>query len=247
MPEKETKFFKLTKAKVAVITAILSMAVAFSTKDYIWGKFHWNTLEYAFPNFEVLELKRTVDLTQWTPAISKNADDLSGKAIFTDWYTLRKIRDEGNEFCIIATSSGSDPKFTSQTHSITQKPLALKFQWWGIIKNQELAILDVSKEATNKPFKANFQSVRYGGFADTLVNWCSAGIFQPTQKLVFSVDFPKNKMGRRFKFSASFFYNRDNFKVIDDSSLHYKIDSTSLTWTVNNPIIGNAYRIDWDW
>jgi len=247
MAEKASGFFKLTKGKVAVITAVLSVAVAFSTKDYIWGKFHWNTLQTAFPNFEVLEVKRTVDLSQWTPTVSKNSTDLTGKAIFTDWFTVRKIREEGNEFCELATSSGSDPKFTSQTHAVIQKPIDLKLVWWGIIKNQDLAILDVSKETINKPFQANFESVRYQGFTDTIVNWCSISIFHATEKVEFSVKFPKNKMGSRFRFSSSFFYNRDDFHVVESSSANYKVDSNAITWRIDNPIIGKAYRIDWDW
>jgi hypothetical protein len=247
MPERPNGFFKITKFKVVVLTAVLSVAVAFSTKDFIWEKFHWNVLKNAFPNFEVLEARRTVDLTQWTPTNPKNPDELSGKAIFTDWYTVRKIRDEGKEFCILATSSGSDPRFTSQTHPVTQKPIDRKFEWWGVIKNQDIAILDVSKEHVNQPFRANFESVRYQGFADTNTNWCSIGVFHPTQKLVLHIDFPKKKMGRRFVFSSSFFYNRDDFRVIEGSTAHYTTDSTSLTWTVDNPVVGNAYRIDWDW
>ncbi len=247
MTEKGSGFSKSNTIIVVVITAIISVAVSLGVKDFIWSKFHWNTLERAFPNFLVLEAKRTVDLTKWTPTISKNPDDLSGKAIFSDWYTVKKIRDEGNEFCILATSSGSDPKFTSQSHPIVQKSIDLKFEWWGIIKNQELAILDVSREMIDKQFQANIQSVRYQGFTDTVTNWCSMGILLPTQRMVLRIDFPKNKMGRRFRFSTSFFYNRDDFRVIDGQALHYQTDSTSLIWTVDNPIAGNAYRVDWDW
>lgn len=243
-------FLKSNQARGIILTAILSLVVGFLSKDYISsfvGKTNWSKLGTAFPNFEVIEFKRTVNLTEWTPTTTDNDDELTGKSTFDDNFLVRKIRSEGNDFCITSASSGSDPKFTSQTHTIDQKPIDIKFIDMPFLKNQVLAILDVSKEKINSSFLANIRSVRYRGFKDEKANWCSVGIWHSTQKLFYRVDFPKGKMGNTFSFSTSFFYNRNNFQRILPDSSHLIIKDNSLTWIVDHPITGNAYRIDWNW
>lgn len=243
-------FLKSNEARAIILTAILSLVAGFFSKDIIYdltGKISWTKLGSAFPNFEVIEFKRTVDLREWTPTVTDNEDELSGKAIYDDNFIVRKIRDEGKDFCLTAGSSGSNPDFTSQTHKIKQTSIDMKLEGWPNLKNQALAILDVSKEKSNTTFPANIRSVRYRGFKDEKANWCSVGIWHSTRKLVYHIDFPKGKMGNSFSYSTSFFYDRNNFQKLQPDSSHLSIDSTSLTWTVENPIIGNAYRIDWNW
>lgn len=252
--EKEKKslwsFLKSNEARAILLTALLSLVAGFLSKDIIYdltGKVSWTKLGSAFPNFEVIEFKRTVDLREWTPTFTDNENDVSGKAIYDDNFIVRKIRDEGKDFCITAGSSGSNPDFTSQTHKIKQTAIDMKLEGWPNLKNQVLAILDVSKEKSNTIFPANIHSVRCRGFKDVNANWCSVGIWHSTQKLVYHIDFPKGKMGNSFSYSTSFFYDRNNFQKLQPDSLHLVIDSNSLTWTVEHPIIGNAYRIDWNW
>jgi hypothetical protein len=243
-------FLKSNQARGIVLASLLSLLVGFLSKDYIndfFGKASWNKLGSAFANFEVIEVKKTVDLTEWTPTLTANEDELSGKSIYDDQYQIRKIRDEGKDFCVTAGSSGSEPKFTSQTHHITQTPIEIKLEGWPNLKKQVLAILDVEDEKTNTIFSANIRSVRYRGFADPKANWCSIGIWHPTRKLTYRVLFPKNKMGNTFVFSTSFFYDRNNQQKLNPDSTHLTIDSTSITWTIDQPIIGNAYRIGWNW
>jgi predicted RNA-binding protein len=243
-------FFRSNEARAIILTAILSLVAGFFSKDFIYdltGKVSWSKLGSSFPNFEVIEFKRTVDLREWTPTVTDNENDLSGKAIYDDNFIVRKIRDEGKDFCLTAGSSGSNPDFTSHTHKIKQTSIDMHLEGWPNLKNQALAILDVSKEKSNSTFPANIRSVRYRGFKDEKANWCSVGIWHSTQKLVYRVDFPKGKMGNSFSFSTSFFYVRNNFQKLHPDSSHLTIDSTSLTWTVEHPIIGNAYRIDWNW
>lgn len=243
-------FLKSNEARAILLTAFLSLVIGFISKDVFYGltgKASWSKLGSAFPNFEVLEFKRTVDLREWTPTTTDNEDELSGRVTYDDNFKVRKIRDEGNEFCLTAGSSGSDPLFTSQTHSIKQTPIEMKLEGWPNLKNQVLAILDVSKEKSNTTFMANIRSVRYRGFKDPKANWCSVGIWHATQKLIYYVEFPKGKMGNTFSFSTSFFHDRNNFQKLQPDSAHLAIDSTSITWTIERPIIGNAYRIDWNW
>lgn len=240
-------FFKSNQARGIVLTALLGLFAGISSKDFIYDKISWSKIGSAFPNFEVVEFKRYVDLREWTPTLTDNENDLSGKAIYDDNFIVRKIRDEGKDFCLTAGSSGSNPDFTSQTHKIKQTAIDMKLEGWPNLKNQVLAILDVSKEKSNTTFKANIRSVRYRGFKDMKANWCSVGIWHSTQKLIYHVDFPKGKMGNSFSYSTSFFYDRNNFQKIQPDNLHIAIDSTSLTWTIEHPIIGNAYRIDWNW
>lgn len=240
-------FFQTNQAKGIILTSFLGLIVGITSKDLIFDKISWRELGSAFPNFEVVEFKRIVDLSQWTPTKTDNLDDLSGKAIFDDHILVRKIRDEGEDFCLTSGSSGSNPEFTSQTHKIKQTSIEMKLEGWPNLKNQALAILDVSKEKSNTIFPVNIRSVRYRGFKDERANWCSVGVWHMTKELIFQVKFPKGKMGSSFSYSTSFFYDRNNFEKLHPSNTHLIIDSTSLTWRVDYPIIGNAYRLDWNW
>lgn len=243
-------FLKSNEARTIMLTAVLSLVVGFFSKDFIYelkGKVSWTKLGSAFPNFEVIEFQRTVDLSQWTPTLTDNKDDKSGKSVYDDNLILRKIRDEGKDFCLTAGSSGSNPIFTSQTHPIKQTSIDMKLEGWPKYDNQVLAILDVSNEKSNTSFPVNIRSIRYRGFKALKANDCSIGIWHSTQKLIYRVIFPKGKMGNSFVFSTSFFYDREKPETLKPDTAHLTIDSTSLTWTVDHPIIGNSYQIKWNW
>ncbi len=243
-------FLKTNAARAIILTAVVSLVTGFLSKDLfskISGRVKWTDLGSPFPNFEVITQEKTVDLTEWTPSGTSDATDHTGKATFNDAFMLRKLRDEGKYFCVTAASTGSMPLFTSQSHQIKQNAIDMKIEGMPNIKNQAIAALDVTEEKVNKEFKADIHSIRYRGFTDEKANWCSTGIWHSTRQLVYKVKFPKDKMGNSFSFKTSFFYDRNCYQTLQPDSAHVKIDANSISWIIDKPIIGNAYRLDWNW
>lgn len=246
-------FLGSKEARLTILVGVVGLLTGFITKELLPGilgprELKWSDLGGAFANFEVVDHERVVDLRAWTPTVPGDTVTLDGKALFINNLIVRKVRDEGLRFCLTGASSGSNPLVTSSTHDVTQQNIDMRLTGWPNLKNQVIGIATIPAEVQGgMEFPLNMNSLRYRGFSDPEKEWCSIGIWHPTRRLVNKVLFPKGKMGSHFVCSTAFFYDRNNFKdVLPDSTAVSRTD-TSFTWVINNPVIGNAYRIDWEW
>lgn len=239
----------LTRKRIALFLSGLILLVLIGLSIYLWYFKTANTT-YAetelYSNIEIIERVRTVNLTEWLPDSNPNDDNHSDKAIYDDEFNLRRIREDVTMFAVpYATTGMVDPNLTSRTHSVQLVRAFHKRPGWPQVSEYN-AILDISKEPIDKAFNAHLRSVRYGGFADPKSNWAATSVLHPIRKLTITVKFPKDKPAQKLRYRIAFFFKGSNFSE-PDSVPEVTLPAQEVTWVIDHPLLGYAYKIEWDW
>lgn len=214
-----------------------------------------------YPSVEIEESKLTYKFAEWTP-VPPGGDATQACKVTTDEdLIVRRVRNEAIYLARRAGTSGKRSDFTSSTHHISYQESNYERIGGSHMAHYEV-LLDISKEPVNLPFKAHLRSIRYGGFRDNNHEWASASVFQPTRAITIVIEFNSSKPGRNFQFGSSAEFDGGNNSPLYPTLVQsistdpgrynptpgqYEITGNTLTWTLQYPMIGYCYRIDWDW
>lgn len=197
------------------------------------------------PSVDVKKHVRTVDLTKWKPSVGDDAKDVS---TFVDSIDMRKVRPDAKYYCMTAGASGTIPTITSDLRKVKIFEASdMSLIQWPQMAKQLIFGVDISNEERNSSFNVIVRTERIGGFKDPKRNFCSIGVWHPTELLEYHVVFPMNKIGRNFKLKRAYFNDRELQEDLDIRKERTKIVENEFVWTISKPIMGYACQIQFEW
>ncbi len=236
---------------VIIVIILVATLQAQNTKSDIFGK--WigkipdGNIVQIFPGVEIVNSNHTVDFTEWTPA---NNNDYKGCCKVT-WDTemqIRRVRKDSIVFAKRVATSGEEPKFTSKTHlPPTYRQVVIDVNRGPVINKYDV-FFDISNEKLDEQFPLSMRTVRLGAFKDEKHEDIYLDIFQPSRQETLEIKFNSNKPGKNFRFVQ--YGNIDGVSEHPFSPKPEDIDKTipnTLRWTIRYPVLGNSYKVEWDW
>lgn len=197
-----------------------------------------------YPSVDIEESAVNVDLSEWTAVPPGGDRNHFCKVTTLESLTARRIQKSAHDLARRAATTGARPDFYSQTHKLTVQ-LSDDNRVAGPRMTDYDVLLDISAEPLGRPFKAELRSIRMGSFSDQNREWTATTILQPTGKVTVKVIFPKWKVGKNLRFTRSDMTDGANY--VDVSEPKIVVGENSIEWTIDQPKLGYAYRIDWDW
>lgn len=225
--------------------AVLDKMGQFEEKDGPWVETEDNPVGY-YAGVEVVVAHHVVDFNEWAPptGIDKSS---SCKVTWNVNFILRRTREEAEYFARPIAVSGEPPQITSGTH----KPL-----WRNVVRHVDQGprmkkydiLFDIHSEQLRYEFPLHMRTVRYGSFSDLNSEDIYINISQATRKEIVELKFSENKPGRDFLFWEYSSTDGSKPRLLDPSDLDIDTsEKDTLKYTIRNPILGNSYKISWNW
>jgi len=114
--------------------------------------------------------------------------------------------------------------------------------------NRYDVLVDISSQQINERFQLELSTKNYGGFSDPDGDWAALDISQPTTTLLFEVRFPASKPPKNLRYTISTLAERRNYQPLEESKYRaVQHDPCRLDMGIKHPLLGHAYRVDWQW
>ena len=200
-----------------------------------------------YPSVFVEHESGILDFSEWSQLRSSD-DDRCCKATWSYKIRVRRVHDEARYFAKRLATSGLVNEVRSLTHTLASSSLETTPRPGGPAMKRYNFLFDISNQPLNEPFDLELMAAYYNGFTDFNREWAALAILQATARVTLEVRFPENKVPRNLQYEFSTRAPGDNYKALDTGE--YRVCwsvSHVLTFEVDQPRLGHAYRIQWDW
>ena len=200
-----------------------------------------------YPGVFVEHESSILDLSEWT-AMRSETDDRCCKATWTYTIKVRRVHEDARYFAKRIATSGFIDDVKSSTHDLVSQPLVPGQRLGGPAMKRYDALLDVSAERLNAPFKVVLATTHYNGFSDNKGEWAALAILQPAACVALKIRFPKHKPPKNLQYKFSTRAPGDNYQALNPQEYRASLsDNLVLSFKIDHPRLGYAYRVDWSW